>query len=277
MVAFEIGSRIYVHQAQDPAQFQVVQSKKAQRRATAKAKKERRELMLEARALLKESTRAELQGDVEAAQHLRAKAANRRTGAASLRAPAVTSPAAPPTPTIRRTEVELLEGLEAASYNLRRLMTSARLSDSPHPLRNYRRKYRKVQRLQQQISSRIAQSAVPEEDWYLDAKNLADKVFTLASTMTPPYDLFPDEWVNEPSKVKQGVRHAIMKEFWKRRSRKEPVLPGPTTYINLEDTRRGTGAPCLHTSAMDRRPLPNDNRFAVFRNEAPAPRNEDLR
>jgi hypothetical protein len=54
-----------------------VQSKKAQRRAAAKAKKERRELMLEARALLKESTRAEMRGDVEAAERLCIKQENR--------------------------------------------------------------------------------------------------------------------------------------------------------------------------------------------------------
>jgi hypothetical protein len=144
---FEIGTKVYMHQAQDPAQFQVVQSKKAQRRAAAKAKKEHRELMLEARALLKESTRVEIKGDVEAAQRLRVKAANRRTCAASLQAPTSTSTPTPPTLTTRRTEVELIEGLEAAAYILRRQMASARLSDSPHLLRNCRRKYRKVQRL----------------------------------------------------------------------------------------------------------------------------------
>ncbi|KAM0901363.1 hypothetical protein ACQ4PT_020050 [Festuca glaucescens] len=277
IVFFEVGAKVYMHQAQDPAQFQVVQSKKAQRRAAAKAKKQRRELMLEARALLKESTRAEIRGDVEASQRLRVMAINRRTGVASLRATTSTPPPALPAPTTGRTEVELLEGLEAASYNLRRLMASARLSDSPHPLRNYRRKYRKVQNLQQQISSRIAQCAVPEEDWSLDAKDLADKVFTYANTLTPPYNLFPDEWANEPLKVKEMVRRTIMKEFWKRRSRKEPILPGPTVSINIEDCRRGTWAPCLHTSTADGRSLPNDNRFSVLRSEAPAPRNEDLR
>jgi hypothetical protein len=64
-----------------------VQSKKAQRREAAKAKKERRELILEARALLKESTKADMKGDMEAAQRLRAKAANRQAGAASHHAP----------------------------------------------------------------------------------------------------------------------------------------------------------------------------------------------
>ena len=60
MVVIELGEKVYMHQAQDPAKFQTVQSKKALRREAAKVKKERRELMLEARALLKESTRADL-------------------------------------------------------------------------------------------------------------------------------------------------------------------------------------------------------------------------
>ena len=87
MVVIELGEKVYMHQAQDPAQFQTVQSKKAQRREAAKAKKERRELMLEARALLKESTSADLKGDVEASQCLRTRAANRRARAASHHAP----------------------------------------------------------------------------------------------------------------------------------------------------------------------------------------------
>lgn len=77
MVIFEHGDKAYMHQAQEPAQFQTVQSKKALEREAAKAKKERRELMLEARALLKESTRADMKGELEAAQRLRAMAANR--------------------------------------------------------------------------------------------------------------------------------------------------------------------------------------------------------
>ena len=60
MIVIEIGDKVYMHEAQDTAQFQTVQSKKAQRREAAKAKKERRELMLEAHALLKESTRADM-------------------------------------------------------------------------------------------------------------------------------------------------------------------------------------------------------------------------
>ena len=132
MVVFEIGSKVYTHQARDPTQLQVVQSKKAQRL-------ERHELMLEACALLKESIRAEIQGDVGATQRLRIKAANLQTGAAYLHAHAATSLTAPPTPTTWLTEVELLEGLEAASYNLRRLMTNVCLSNSTYPLRNYRK------------------------------------------------------------------------------------------------------------------------------------------
>ena len=141
-----------------------MQSKKALRQEAAKVKKERRELMLEARALLKESTRADMKGDVKAAQRLCTRAANRRASVASLHTPTTTTHSEPSKATPRRTEVELLEGLEAMSHNLRRLMANARLSDSPHPLRNYRRKYRKVQLLHQQIASRIAQSTVPEED-----------------------------------------------------------------------------------------------------------------
>ena len=92
-------------------------------------------------------------------------------------------------------------------------MANARLSDSPHPLCNYRRKYRKEQLLHQQIASRIAQSTMPEEDWSLGTMDLADKVFTYRSTLTPPYDLFPDDWAYEPCRVKELVRRAIMKEF----------------------------------------------------------------
>ena len=54
---------------------------------------------------------------------------------------------------------------------------------------------------------------MPEEDWSLGAMDLADKVFTYRSTLTPPYDLFPDDWAYEPCKVKELVRRAIMKEF----------------------------------------------------------------
>ena len=61
-----------------------MQSKKVQRREAANATKERHKLMFEARALLKESTRAYMKGDVEAAQSLRTTAANKRACAASL-------------------------------------------------------------------------------------------------------------------------------------------------------------------------------------------------
>jgi hypothetical protein len=44
---------------------------------------------------------------------------------------------------------------------------------------------------------------------------LAHKVFTYGNTLNPPYDLFPDQWANEPSKIKELVRWAIMREFWK--------------------------------------------------------------
>jgi len=64
-------------------------------------------------------------------------------------------------------------------------MSFACHATSPHPLHNYRRKYRKVQRLHQQIYSRIARSTVPEEDWSLDTRVLLDKMFTYHCTLEP--------------------------------------------------------------------------------------------
>jgi sortase (surface protein transpeptidase) len=131
MISFKHGDKFYIHQVQDTAQFHIMESKKAQKRAVAKAKRERRELMLEARALLKNSAMTEMKGDTEAAQRLRVQAANRQAAAALVRAP---TPGAEPEitkPTAGRTEVELLEALEAVSLDLRRLITNARLSRSP--------------------------------------------------------------------------------------------------------------------------------------------------
>jgi hypothetical protein len=142
--------------------------------------------LLEARALLKESTMADIKGDAEAFQCPHAKTISKMAGAASLCAP---------TPTLQN-EVELLKGLEDASQDLRRLVTNTRTSASPHPLRNYRRKYRKVQRLHQQMSSRIAQNAVLDKDWSFDAKDVADKVLAC--------DLLPDKRVSKSSRVKGG-------------------------------------------------------------------------
>jgi hypothetical protein len=135
MVVITHDAKMYMHQAQEPTQFQTARSKKAQRQASTMAQKERRELMLETRALLKESTMASIKGKAEAFQRLHAKTISKRAGAAS--------PCAL-TPTLR-TKVELLKVLEDASRDLRRLVTNARRSSSPHPLHNYRRKYRKVQ------------------------------------------------------------------------------------------------------------------------------------
>ena len=101
--------------------------------------------MIEARTLLKESVVAEVKGNIQAAQQLRAKAANRRASIATLRFPTPTTVPDVPVPAVEHTEVELLEALEAISSNLRRHMSDARHASSPHPLRNYRRKYHKVQ------------------------------------------------------------------------------------------------------------------------------------
>ena len=173
MVSFKHDTKVYVHEAQEPSQLQAMESKKAQKRAVAKAKKARRELMLEARALLKDSVIAEMKGNIEVAQKLRVQAASRRVGASSVCAPMPSAEPKLPTTTTRRTEVELLEALEAVSFEFRRLMANYRLSHSPHRLCNNRRKYQKVQKLHRQISSRIAQILVPEEDWSMGTLELA--------------------------------------------------------------------------------------------------------
>lgn len=76
--------------------------------------------MLEARTLLKESVVVDIKGDIQAAQKLRTKAANRRSSTASLRASTPTFAPKPPSPTVQHTEVGLLEALEAVSDNLHR-------------------------------------------------------------------------------------------------------------------------------------------------------------
>jgi hypothetical protein len=119
---FEHGNKTYVHSTQDPTQFQKLQAKKAQKRATARAKRERHSLMLEARALLKKSMVADIKGDVQVAQRLRMKATNTRMGAATICAPMTLHVEEVAAPTVERTEVELLEALEAVSSNLRRHM-----------------------------------------------------------------------------------------------------------------------------------------------------------
>lgn len=121
-------------------------------------------MMMEARTLLKKSAVAEIKGDIRGAQQLRVKANNRRATSAALRTSTTTPPQDAPVLAVQHTEVELLEALEAVSSHLRQQMMYARRASSPHPLRNYRRKYHKVQRLHQQVSARIAQSAIPQED-----------------------------------------------------------------------------------------------------------------
>jgi hypothetical protein len=94
-------------------------------RAFAKEKKARHELMLKARAMLKKSTMADIKGDAGASQCLRTKAANMRHGAVSLHAPTTMSYSELPSSMTRRTEGEVLEGLEIASKDLLRLVTNA--------------------------------------------------------------------------------------------------------------------------------------------------------
>ncbi|KAF0929058.1 hypothetical protein E2562_015173 [Oryza meyeriana var. granulata] len=187
VMVFEYRSKIYE-----------IQSKKQHKRPSAKAKKERRNLMLEARTLLKESAVAEIKRDIQAAQRLRFKAANRGSSTASLRISIPPAAPKPSTPIVQHMEMELLEALEAIFDNLRRHMSHARRAYSPHPLCNYRRKYHKVQQLHQLVSSCIAQGTVLEEDWSLGAFDLTDKVFKYPNMLEPPYNLFLDEWAHEP-------------------------------------------------------------------------------
>ena len=120
VAVFEHRNKTYIHQTQNPVLFQKLESHKAQKRAFAKAKKERRELILEARALLKKSTMAEVKGDVHTAQRLRVQANNRRASHATLLPGTSTPTQSAPVPPVEHTEVELLEALEAVSNNLRR-------------------------------------------------------------------------------------------------------------------------------------------------------------
>ncbi|EEC77712.1 hypothetical protein OsI_16794 [Oryza sativa Indica Group] len=222
--------------------------------------------MLEARTLLKESVVAENKGDIQATQKLHTKVANRRSSTTSLRASTPTFAPKPPSPTVQHMKVELPEALEAVSDNLRRHISHARHMDSPHPLCNYRRKHHK--------------SSVPEEDWSLNTSILIGKVCKYPNILEPPYDLFPDEWAREPTKIKEKVRRAIMKEYWKRRYGEHILLPGPAVSLDCSTyapRQQSTWEPCLHLSAVGGSSDYNNNRFAVLRPEAPAPRSEDLR
>nr|CAD41631.1 OSJNBa0091D06.5 [Oryza sativa Japonica Group] len=98
-------------------------------------------------------------------------------------------------------------------------------------------------------------SSVPEEDWSLDTSILIGKVCKYPSILEPPYDLFPDEWAHEPTKIKEKVRRAIMKEYWKRRYGEHILLPGPTIsfyYNTYAPCQQSTWEPCLHLSAVDK-------------------------
>src|SRR5579859_1645619 len=279
VAVFEHRNKTYIHQVQDPVLFQKLESQKVQKRACAKAKKERRELMVQARTLLKRSTMAEVRGDVHTAQRLRVQANNRRASHATL-LPGTSTPAQSTSiPPVEHTEVELLEALEAVSNDLHRQMVHARHASSPHPLRNYRRKYRKVQQLHQQVSARIAWSTVPEEDWSLDVRDLSHRVFAPPLMVEPPYDLFPNGWAYEPAKIKELVRHTIIREYWKRRrSNKHPRLSRSTTVVDNSTPIQPTGwVSCLHTSTNDGTPPINSNRFAPLQPQEPASQSESMR
>jgi hypothetical protein len=112
----------------------------------------------------------------------------------------------------------------------------------------------------------MVQSTVPQEDWSLDTGVLLDKVFTYHSTLEAPYDVFPDEWVREPAKVKDLVRRTIMREYWKRkRSSKQSRLPGPTSSFSNDVPIRPTGwVSCFHVTATGDFAAMTTNRFSVL-------------
>lgn len=71
-----------------------------------------------------------------------------------------------------------------------------------------------------------------------------------------------------------------MKEFWKRRSCKQPILPGQTVYLDNNDGafRQSKWTPCLQISvAGDPSSSHTNNRFVVLSTEAPTPCDENLR
>lgn len=106
-----------------------------------------------------------------------------RTGTVSTRALMLLQIEDMVAPVMERTEVEVIEDLEVVSSNLRQHMSYARHASSPHALHNYRRKYHKVQRLQQQVVSRMAQKHNPARGLSLNTNVLLDKVFTYPSTL----------------------------------------------------------------------------------------------
>src|SRR5579859_3606677 len=84
VAVFEHRDKTYIHQVQDPVLFQKLESQKVQKCACAKAKKERHELMVQARTLLKRSAMMEVRGDVRTVQRLCVQANNRRASHATL-------------------------------------------------------------------------------------------------------------------------------------------------------------------------------------------------
>jgi len=109
-------------------------------------------------------------------------------------------------------------------------------------------------------------------------RDLSHKVFVYPSTVEPPYNLFPDDWAYELTKVKELVRHTIMREYWKRhRSNKQHYITVPTTVFNNTIPIQPTGwVSCLHTTMTSDAPSSNANRFAPLQAQETTPRNEDV-
>jgi hypothetical protein len=124
MAVFTHEDKKYYHTTQDPAQTQATESKKARKRAAAKARKARQTAVTNAREL--------------------------------LRKPEVLSDALEPSCPI--TEAKVLEALNDASYSLSWSMCNARSRNNKNTLRNYRRKRSDIKKLHAEISAHVVRS-----------------------------------------------------------------------------------------------------------------------
>jgi hypothetical protein len=124
MAVFTHGDKNYYHPTQDPTQTQAAESKKARKRATAKARKARQTAITNARELLR---KLEVLSDA-------------------------LEPSCPITDPI------VLEALNDASYSLSWSMCNACSRNNKNTLRNYRRKRSDIEKLHVEISAHVVRS-----------------------------------------------------------------------------------------------------------------------
>jgi hypothetical protein len=124
----EHGGKTYYHQTYDPTYVPTPGTKKAEKHAVAKAKEDRKALIMEARNMLENNTDAMPN---------------------SL------------TSTIGTAKTKLLEGLDIAAYRLSWSVRNARSKKNANALRNYRRKRTNLKKLHARLSSGILSSDAP--------------------------------------------------------------------------------------------------------------------